>query len=601
MSNQEKPDKKEQAASKLSRRRMLKLSAMTGSAAILTSKGFRAGGQSKTYGGGGSSSFPLCNSRCYSNCPTVSPAVTPFLVALPIPPVAQPTTLSPAPTLSANTGAGEAPRADHQRWQEFLPSVYYDFHAQEFNHSFHPQYPTQPVWGYNGYSPGPIIKARYGTPIVVRMRNDLPANHIGFGDPRISTHLHNGHTASESDGFPGDFYASGLFKDHHYANILAGYDTFGPDPVTGLRGDPREAMGFLWYHDHRIDFTAQNTYKGLTGFYLLFDNQDSGNESDTNPAAFRLPSGAYDIPMIFTDKSFDGNGYLVFDTFNVDGVLGDRFLVNGLIQPYLRVARRKYRFRLLNGGPSRFYQFFLSSGQNFTQISTDGNLLPAPVSKQSIVLSVAERADVIIDFSQFNLGDQLYLQNRMEQCNGRGPTGNLISPGVNVLRFDVTSDAPDPSRVPATLRQLPPVDTSQAVTTRYWDFDNRNGQWVVNGRVFDPNRVDAQVKRGTAEIWNLSGGRDWSHPIHIHLEEVQIISVNGSRWDNNWGSSWGNWGSNSGVPQDRQGRRDMIRLGPGDQAQVFVRFREWTGKYAMHCHNIVHEDHAMMVRFDVVP
>ena len=584
--------KKQKSLRTLSRREILKLGAMTGGAAILSSTSLRARAQiSQSSYGGGSGSFPLCNDRCYSNCPTASPPVTPFMAALPIPPVAQPvSSLDPAPTLNANTAGGEAPRAAHQRWSEFMPTVFYDIHAQEFNHSFHPQYPLQPVWGYNGYTPGPIIKARYGTPILARFRNDLPANHIGFGDPRISTHLHGGHTASESDGFASEFYASGLFKDNHYANILAGYDTFGVDPITGLRGDGRETEGFLWYHDHRVDFTAQNQHKGLLGFYLMFDPRDSDNENDPNPNAFRLPSGQYDIPMVFHDRTFGSNKILTFDMFNIDGVLGDQFLVNGKIQPYLQVARRKYRFRLLNGGPSRFYQFFLSSGQNFTRISSDGNLLPAPITQQSVLLSVAERADVIIDFSQYNIGDQIYLQNRMEQCNGRGPTGNLINPGVNVLRFDVTSNAPDPSQVPSTLRQLPPIDTSQAVTTRYWSFDERNGQWVINGRVFDINRVDAQVRKGTAEIWNLKNeGRDWSHPIHIHLESFQVISDNSRYW------------YQGGVSQDDSGRKDVIRLGPRDEVQVFIRFREWTGKYVMHCHNTVHEDHAMMIRFDVVP
>jgi FtsP/CotA-like multicopper oxidase with cupredoxin domain len=592
MSNNDQKAKTEKSKRTLNRRELLKLGAMAGSAAIVTSKGFHASGQRLriNYGGGGSGSFPLCNDRCYSNCPTISPPVTPFMAALPIPPVAQPSQLTPAPTLAANTAGGEAPRANHQRWTEFLPAVYYDFHAQEFNHSFHPQYPSQPVWGYNGRAPGPVIKARYGTPILVRVHNDLPANHIGFGDPRIVTHLHGGHTASESDGFAGEFYASGLFKDHHYPNILAGYDTFGVDPITGLRGDTRETEGFLFYHDHRVDFTAANNYKGLQGFYLMFDPLDSDNENDPNPAAFRLPSGQYDIPMIFNDKSFGSNKILAFDDFNLDGFIGDQFLVNGAIQPYLQVARRKYRFRLVNGGPSRFYQFFMSSGQNFTRISSDGNLLPAPITQQSVTLGVAERVDVIVDFAQYNIGTQVYLQNRMEQCNGRGPTGNTISPGVNVLRFDVTSNAADPSRVPATLRPLPSVDTSQAVTTRYWKFDNRNGQWTVNDRVFDINRVDATVRKGTAEIWDLKNeGRDWSHPIHIHLESFQVISVNGSYW---------NYG---GVPPDNSGRKDVITLGPRDEVQVFIRFREWTGKYVMHCHNQIHEDHAMMIRYDVVP
>jgi hypothetical protein len=148
------------------------------------------------------------------------------------------------------------------------------------------------VWGYNGVVPGPTFIERYDVPILVRFRNELPVNHVGFGLPSVITHLHNAHVAAESDGFPLDFYEPGHYKDHHYPNILAGYDAFPP------RGDEREALGTLFYHDHRLDFTAPNVYRGLSGFYLLFDERDSGNERDPNPRAFRLPSGPYDVPLV---------------------------------------------------------------------------------------------------------------------------------------------------------------------------------------------------------------------------------------------------------------------------------------------------------------
>src|SRR5262249_45407948 len=162
--------------------------------------------------------------------------------------------------------------------------------------------PPSRVWGFNGTFPGPTFQERYGVPVLVRFRNELPANHVGFGIPSVITHLHNGHTASESDGFPLDFYPTGQHKDHHYPNVLAGYDAFPP------RGDEHEALGTLFYHDHRIDFTAQNVYRGLAGFYLLFDERDSGDETDANPMAFNLPSGAFDVPLMFSDKRFTSDG-----------------------------------------------------------------------------------------------------------------------------------------------------------------------------------------------------------------------------------------------------------------------------------------------------
>ncbi len=566
--------KKKRRGASVSRRDILKTGLVAGSALILTAR--KSGATALTWGGSWSGGWGSYHYSDYRNDRTVqSPATTPFVETLFIPPVLQPVAQL-TPTAGELQAPGEATRPAHQRWSEFLPQKLYALHANEAPWSFHRELPTQPVWGYNGTSPGPTIKAKYGEPGLVRIYNDLPANHVGFGIPSIITHLHNGHTATESDGFPADFYATGLFKDHHYANLLAG-------------GDAREALGTLWYHDHRVDFTAPNVYKGLAGFYLLFDSVDSDNENDTNPTALRLPSGQYDVPLIFTDKLFDATGQLYFDQFNTDGFLGDKFAVNGKIQPTFKVARRKYRFRLLDAGPSRFYEFFLSNGQSFTQISNDGNLLPAPLTAQSVRLSVAERKDVIIDFTNVPIGTSIYLENRLEQRDGQKPEDTLLSQAnaLPVLRFDVDRDPPTPdaSRIPATLRSLPPVNLSEVVATRTWTFDQRNGQWTVNGRIFDFNRVDAQVKKGTAEKWIIrNNGYRWSHPIHIHFEEYQILSRNGA----------------SPSAQERA-RKDVLELHPNEEVVLFIRFRDFTGRHVMHCHNAVHEDHAMMVRFDIVP
>ena len=112
-------------------------------------------------------------------------------------------------------------------------------------------------------------------------------------------------------------------------------------------GDPNEALGSLFYHAHRPDFTAPNVYKGQVGFFRAFDDVDTGDET----TGLRLPSGEFDVPLMFADKAFDAGGQLFFDPFNIDGILGDKNTVNGVIQPFFRVQRRKYRFRFLIGGP----------------------------------------------------------------------------------------------------------------------------------------------------------------------------------------------------------------------------------------------------------
>jgi FtsP/CotA-like multicopper oxidase with cupredoxin domain len=538
-----------------------------------------------------------------------SPAVTPFIEPFRRLDVAEPCTeaaMGPAPTEEPNVLAGEGRKKRHQRWSELThDSHYYVVHEREDLQSFHPELPPQTIWGFgelmtNGQVrapkfPGPVYHARYGDPICVRMRNDLPAlgTHVGYGRPETTTHLHNGHTASESDGNPLDFFKPGQWYDQHYVNCLAGHDTFPEDAKTGLRGDVCETMSTLWYHDHRFDFTAQNTYKGLEGMYMLFGPHDSGNETDPNPYAFRLPSGDYDVPMLFADKVFDSTGNLFFDFFNTDGILGDRFTVNGTIQPFMQVDPRKYRLRCLNGGPSRFYRFFLTNADpakygvvnKFTQISTDGNLLPAPIEVSSITLAVAERMDIIVDFSKF-AGQSLYLENRMEQIEGRKPTGDTLRAGRGdfVMRFDVgTATVPDPSHVPDRFFDLPVFSLSDVKQERRFRFERDHGAWTVNGQLFDPRRIIASPKRSEWEIWefeNDSGG--WEHPIHMHLEEFQILSRNGRT-----------------PPISERGRKDVVRLKTNETVKVAIRFREWTGLYPLHCHNTLHEDHAMMALIEV--
>jgi FtsP/CotA-like multicopper oxidase with cupredoxin domain len=524
----------------------------------------------------------------------VSPPNTPFQDSLPIPPTLAQKTLTPAPTEAENTAAGEAARAPHQKWAQFLPQKTYELEEVAVSEQFYPAVngvPPSTTWRFRdtvNNNVSPIIRANYQEPIVVRIHNRLPANNGGFGINQTTTHLHNGHTASESDGSPVDFYDAGKFKDYHYPNVRAGFaSTHAP------LGDLHETMSFLWFHDHRFDFTAQNVYKGLASMYLLSSadqNQDTGDEG----TGFRLPSGAYDIPMIFADKVFDPTtGQLFFDRFNLNGILGDRYTVNGKIQPYLNVYKRRYRFRLLDGGPSRFYRFHLSNNQPLIQISSDGNLLPTAIpTTNGILVGVAERVDVIVDFTNATTGSRIYLQNRLPQTKGEGPDGTATASGAvtDLVEFRVQGNPPQPdlSLVPTTLISNP-IFQNASSQTRSFVFDkSRDGLWVINDQLFDPNVISFQIHQNRTETWNLDGkSRDWSHPVHIHFEEFRILKRNGSA---------------SNVPANEGGRKDVVPIGNfHGTAQLKMQFRDWLGHYPMHCHNTVHEDHAMMLRWEIIP
>ena len=592
--------------------------------------------------GGLSAQSPGSFNLCVVGNQAASPPTTPFVEPLPIMPIAQQvpvSSLNPAPTVCPNTSSGTDGteiRADcHQAPPlgfPFPPPRIYKFRQQAIQVVQSPNLPVQTIWGFNdgthATSPGPTYQANYGIPQLTRNINGLPraSQNGGFGMPSVTTHLHNAHTPSESDGNPCDFYEIGQFCDQYYPNVLAGFNSTNP-PL----GDINEALSTLWYHDHRVDFTSQNTYKGLVGFYCLFNQFDTGDEG----TGFHLPSfPQFDIPLAFADKVYDHkSGSLFFDLFNLDGILGDKFLVNGKIQPFFNVQPRRYRFRLLDTGPSRFYEFFLTDLNNlsaknpFWVIANDGNLLPNPVQVQSVRIGVAERVDVIIDFSQF-AGKTIYLENRLRQINGMGPvppqgflpgqiecsdsSGNVLSDilpaggGNLLLQFrvsgsSVTDNSVNPANNP-TFYQLPSTSVTPRVT-RTFKFDRLNGQWSINGQFMNCGAIQPrsrfaspprfQVQQNSVENWILFNATgDWTHPVHIHLEEHQILSRTA-------GLSVSS--AEASIPAVEHSRKDVTQLHPNERVLLFFRFRDWLGKYPIHCHNVVHEDHAMMGLWNVVP
>jgi len=604
-------NRQEIVRAKLNRREMMRLGLLTAGGSLVLKKGLSA----RAFADDGSLTFV----KGVDGPP--SPPARPFIQEmprLPVLPPSDPNHLSrggvPTPFTVIN---GATERYQQQLFHQFPPQKYYELTMKQAEVTIHPDYGTTTIWGFNGDAPGPLIRANYGEPVLVRYYNDLPSVKTpapqGFGIAEITTHLHNGHTPFESDGNPVDFINSVNdpkplnplgFKDNHYPNVYAGYTKFG-----GI-GNSNEALGSLWYHDHHQDFTSQNVYKGMFGCYNLFDHIDSNNEQDQTPGALRLPSGNFDVPIFFNDFLFDQNFKLVFDLFDLDGILGDRFAVNGAIQPKMTVSKRRYRLRLYNPGPSRWYEFYLTDGKTFFpfwRLSTDGNLLPNAVKVQSVRLSVAERADIVIDFNSPLLGSttQLFLVNRLEQVNGRGPTGNLVG-GTSILRFDIGAKVDDPSNpglaitaqspvVGIHLRDLPDTDAQLAAAVakapvRTFRFERGNGAWTVNGQFFDSDVINANPAQEAEEVWVIQNpGGGWRHPIHMHFEEHRSLTSNGVVVRPN-------------VQVDGTidyARRDVVPLNDNNEVRTFIRLRDMQGRYVMHCHNVVHEDHAMMVRIDI--
>ena len=446
-----------------------------------------------------------------------SPLVIPFTRPLVIPPVLAP--------LSSDDGRDYYELTMAQGQVEIIPGT------------------STTIWGYNGLYPGPTIKARSGRRVILRQINTLPES--------MSVHLHGGHTPPESDGHPYDLIAPGSYKDYDYPNNQI--------PAT------------FWYHDHAIDATGRHVYMGLAGFYLMTDDLE-----DSLP----LPAGENDVPLLLQDRLFNTDGSLNYplnDQTILDGVLGDRLLVNGVIQPYFEVGRRKVRFRMLNGSNTRSYKLGLSSGQPLIQIGSDGGLLSQPVSRSTISIAPAERIDVVIDFSVYPLGTNVILKNSFV-------TESNLS---DVMEFRVVRHEQDDSFIPSPLRYVEPIPESLAVRTRTFvlaeEVINGRRLWTINRRLFDPGYMEARPKLNSVEIWEFINNSYDTHPMHIHDIEWQILDINGRRplaGDDGW--------------------KDVFQVPALGRVRVIGKFVNLTGVYVVHCHKLEHEDHAMMAQFEVM-
>ncbi len=618
----------------------------------------------------------------------------------------------------------------HQRYEEFFPKVYFstvqtgardntgfrddlqfhryqngEFAAGGLYHNttgnpgsegttagvevrFHPNFPVQDprsLWTFDGTFPPKLLQTRYGESVMMRHYNGLPidpSSNYGFGSHTITTHEHNGHNPAESDGYTQAFFFPGQFYDYHWPMIIAGHDsinTTATDPragspdghggITNLPGDWRETMSTHWFHDHMLDFTATNVYKGNAAMMNYYSSLDRGHETLDDGVNLRFPSGSaldwgnrdYDVNLFIKGIAWDSDGQLFFNIFNTDGMLGDQLVTNWLWKPHFDVRARRYRFRILNGSVSRYIKLAVveqvqgaggefagppSSGVSynavpFYMIANDGNIMEHAVyfdgnktvggltnRKGTLpTQGIAERYDIVVDFGQFPVGTKLYMVNLLEHHNGRRPhqeiplaevlAGNYepeVKDGRNqtdptvtrFLEFRVQPwQGPDPSMNPAdfvegkqTMIPLPGFTQAELdnATHRTFDFGRSSGTdsapWTIKtdggaGFNMDPRRLSAAPNNAKVEIWHLNGNGGWSHPIHVHFEEGQILKRGGVE-----PPEWEKWA-----------RKDVYRIGrlpdSTESVEFAIRFREFLGSYMEHCHNTQHEDHAMLLRWDI--
>ncbi len=420
---------------------------------------------------------------------------------------------------------------------------------------------------------GPTFRVKKGQRIRINFTNELPEESI--------THWHGFHIPDDMDGHPRFAVGSGESYTYEF--------------------DILNRAGMYWYHPHPHGRTGPQVYGGMAGLFIVSDDEE---------AALGLPSGDYDIPLVLQDRVVDDNNQLVYlpngMMDQMMGFLGNRLLVNGKPEMELSVERRAYRLRFLNGSNSRIYKLGWADGTPLTVIGTDGGLLEKPVRRDYVTLAPAERIELWVDFSQWDLGSELILKSLpffgATPGNGSGvPNGAEFS----VLKVKVAKEGAENPTLLETLTPIPRYRVEDAVNgdnPRRFEIAMARMQWLLNGRTFEmtataPNEV---VKLDTLEMWefvNTSGGMGMmgggmAHPMHVHGLQFQVVERQvASQYRSAWESV------SDGYVDD--GWKDVVLLMPGERVKLLMKFTDFTGLYLYHCHNLEHEDMGLMRNYRV--
>ncbi|MFN8439517.1 MAG: multicopper oxidase [Caldilineaceae bacterium] len=469
------------------------------------------------------------------------------------------------------------------------------------------------------------------------------------GPVPLVTHVHGAHVADHSDGYAEAWYLPAA------ANLPAGYAPEGTwynyfktkfanqyfvnwspgSSIYQYTNDQRAST--LWYHDHTLGMTRLNVYAGPAGFYNIRGGPDDlASGVLPGPAPTRGDYAGrkyYEIPIAIQDRSFNQDSSLfypdsraLFDNFTGPYVpnsdiapiwnpefFGNTMVVNGRTWPYLNVEQRRYRFRLLNGCNARFLILkFDTPNLTFWQIGAEGGFLSAPVQKSELLMSPAERADVIVDFSALPVGTTVTLLNigPDEPFGGGIPGVDFVSADVDttgqVMQFRVqAATSLDKSTHPSLLQlpALPPL--AQPTVTRQVSLNEEMSMVLPDvgpraallgtqvGTTAVPlmwmDAVTENPAPGATELWEIYNNTVDAHPIHVHQVQFQVENreVMGS-----------------GIPRAPEatelGYKDTVIAYPNEITRIKSKF-DLSGLFVWHCHIVEHEDNEMMRPYVVGP
>ena len=422
--------------------------------------------------------------------------------------------------------------------------------------------------GYSQAYSGPVIRVKRGETARLKLGNAI-------AEP-VSVHWHGMHIEGAQDGGP--------------------HSPVNPNEVVDAALDIDQPAATLWYHSHIMDRTGAHVWYGLAGMLLV---DDPGAADSGLPSTY----GEDDLPLVVQDRIFGSNGALVYEPrgpSQMMGYRGNEILVNGAIRPEASVPAGMVRLRILNGSNARIYHFGFEDGRSFMQVGTDGGLLPAPAAMNTLTLSPAERAEIIVDFSDGAAVRMLSGPDNNAMMGGMG--GMMASPqsdanGVfEVMSFAVNAGlTAKVTNLSNTIAGAPVPDFGAPVRRRSFQLNMMGGGggmmsvmsggghgMSINGESMEMSVINEQVTQGETELWEISAD-EMMHPFHVHGTSFQVLS-NGGR----------------AVDPVKTGLKDVVLV--DGKAEILIRFdrtADAATPYMYHCHILEHEDLGMMGQFTV--
>ncbi|OGB17053.1 MAG: hypothetical protein A2W72_09940 [Burkholderiales bacterium RIFCSPLOWO2_12_67_14] len=393
----------------------------------------------------------------------------------------------------------------------------------------------------------------------------------------------------------------------------------------------RDRASMYWYHPHAHGYIPQQAYHGLASLLFVEDDEEAALRKELD-----LALGDSEIPLVLQDREFDAQGRLRYAPTaaqSFGGWVGDRLLVNLTERPFIQAGRRIVRFRILNGCNARSYRLaFVQGGRRlgFFLAGTDGGLLAQPLRIDQTFISPGQRLDVLVDLREADPGrpvtlaslafDPMHAEGGHDMGQAAGPAAPVMAgmdhsqhgaaPAAEpstpmamegdaraLMRIDLKPSAKYERRMPTVLSSLPAAITSPNPPRRLRLGHNGQGNWTINGGLFDSKVAALSVQRGARETWLIENAeRSMPHPMHIHGFSFRVIERLGSP-----ALVRDLAGARGLLPQD-QGVVDTVHVWPGESVRIAIDFNHphaGDQDYVFHCHSLEHAEAGMMLRYTV--